>query len=85
MIPMQWTANVANDPSAKQSFEDYLSNNQRLLLRLKEIIEDKEKSTDDKDFSLSSFDNPSWAYKQAHINGRRAVLNEIKQLITITG
>ena len=83
MIPMQWTANVANDKEKKESFEAYLQNNQRLLNRLLEILQEKEKSLEANDLYLAAYDTPSWAYKQAHINGRRAVLNEIKQLITI--
>jgi hypothetical protein len=78
-----WTANIANDPEAKASFEDYLNNNSRLLTRLKDIIEEKEKVLSKSELSLTSYDSIGWSHKQAHINGRRAELAELKQLITI--
>lgn len=78
-----WTANIANDPEAKASFEDYLGNNSRLLTRLKDIIEDKDKALSKTELSMSSYDSIGWSHKQAHINGRRAELAELKQLLII--
>lgn len=75
-----WTANVINDQEEKESFESYLENNQRLLNRLREIIEEKENALDRSEVQLSAYDSVSWAYKQAHVNGRKAALAEIKQL-----
>lgn len=80
MTHMLWTTNVINNPEEKESFETYLQNNQRLLKRLNEIIEDKENAIDRSETQISSYDNPAWIYKQAHINGRKAALAEIKQL-----
>lgn len=78
-----WTANIANDPELKASFEDYLGNNSRLLTRLKDIIEDKDKALSKTELSISSYDSIGWSHKQAHINGRRAELAELKQLLIL--
>lgn len=32
--------------------------------------------------ALSAYDNPSWAYKQAHINGSRRVYKLLRQILT---
>ncbi len=82
MIPIQWTANIANKDT-KESFEDLLRNSTKILDRLVQMCEERERSLDRIDFSLSSYDNPNWENKQAHINGRRAELQALKQLITI--
>jgi len=78
-----WTSNIANNPIEKEEFIKYLYNNQRLLSRLKQIIESKEEALEHIISSLSSYEDPSWGYKQAHVNGRKAALEEIKQLITL--
>lgn len=85
MVPMHWTANVINNPEEKQSFETYLTNNERLLKRLAEIISEKQIPLLAKEFSLSSYKDAGWAYEQAHINGRMAALEEIKQLCNLQG
>lgn len=85
MIPIQWTANITNSSKeTKESFEDLLRNSTKILDRLVQIVEERERSLDKIDYSLSSYENPNWACKQAHINGRKAELQALKQLITIT-
>lgn len=83
MINMQWTANVINDSEEKESFEAYVQNNQRLLKRLQEIIEEKEVSINNKETSLESYREAGWSYMQAHINGQKTAYATIKQLTTI--
>lgn len=82
-LPVLWTSNISNSPIEKKEFTEYLYNNQRLLNRLRDILQEKEDGLERIESSLSSYQESSWAYKQAHINGRKAVLQEIKQLLTI--
>lgn len=84
MISTQWTADVINDKEKKESFEEYLKNNQRLLIRLNEIITEKEQTVLNQEAKVSYYrDNASWAYEQAHYNGLMAAYKEIKQLINL--
>lgn len=80
MTHMHWTANVQNNQEEKESFEAYLQNNQRLLKRLREILEEKENALTRKEFSLSSYKDTGWSHEQAHINGLKAAYAEIKLL-----
>ena len=77
-----WTANLQNNPEAKKDFEETLVHSTQVLKRLKDILEEREAGLDKIDYSLSTFDNPSWSHKQANILGRRAELEWIKQLLT---
>ena len=54
MIPIQWTAKVANDPKAKKALEDTIYNSTIVLDRLREILYEKEQSLLDTLFSLST-------------------------------
>lgn len=83
MIPIQWTSNVLNDPKAKKDFEEYLRNSNRILERLREILNEKEISINKYSISPSSFKSNNWAYEQAYLNGRLAEINELKQLLTL--
>lgn len=78
-----WTSNVANKPEEKASFEDYLRNSTRLLDRLLQIIEDKQAYLETKSHCYSEYDDAGWPYRQAHLNGRKAELAELKQLLTL--
>jgi len=81
MIPIQWIANKANDPKAKEAFEEALRNSTLVLTRLREILDEKDREIDKYEFSLSSY-TEGWPYAQSHMNGRRAMLLEIKKLLT---
>jgi len=48
---------------------------------LYEILEDAEKTINTKETNISEYTIPSWAFEQAHLNGKKAALKEIKQLI----
>ena len=80
-FPVTWTAHLQNNPKDKKDFEDQLAHSNNVLARLKTIIEDKEKSIDRAEFSVSSYESPGWSHKQAYLNGRRAELAELKQLL----
>lgn len=80
MVHMHWTANVINDQEEKESFETYLQNNQRILKRLGEIIDEKQALMTRNENKLESYKDVDWSFIQAHLNGRRAALDEIKQL-----
>lgn len=83
-LPIQWTANIVNNKEAKEAFEESVLRNSDIINRLKDIILQREESLIRKSISSSSYSsNPSWAYEQAHINGRLEEIQSIKQLLTL--
>lgn len=84
MIPIIWTAHLQNNPDAKKDFESALQHSTVALSRLLEIIEISKDSLDKIENTSSSYDNPGWSHKQAHINGKRAALKDIEQLLQFT-
>lgn len=83
MISTQWTTNVANARGDKEAFEQYIANNARLLKRLREILDEKLSAITQAENASTSYTDAGWVYKQAHLNGRRSVLQEIIQLTNI--
>lgn len=81
-IPIQWTSNLQNNPEAKEAFEALLKNNTSILERLKTILAQRDKELEQYTFTLSSYIESGWPYTQAHINGRRAMIQEINKLLT---
>lgn len=78
-LPVVWTKGIAEE--LKSDFEIQVRNSTSTLSRLYDIIEEKENSINNQEVSISDFDNPSWAYKQAYRNGQKASLKEIKELL----
>lgn len=83
LIPVQWTANIANDTKAKDAFTELLLNSSKILERLKEIVEEKEASITKWETTISSYKEEGWPFVQSHMNGRRAELLELKKLLNI--
>jgi len=77
----QWTSGL--DENSKADFERMAKSASPVLQRAIEIIEAREKELDQEEYSMDSFDNPSWAYKQAALVGRRSELRSLKQLLSL--
>lgn len=78
-----WTKHLKTD-KAKKDFEVYLRNSSSLIERLKAILTEKLEVLEKEEFSLSSYDTASWAYKQAHINGAKAEIQTLLDLFNFT-
>jgi hypothetical protein len=76
----RWTSNLKSDDEIKR-FKSSLEGSRTILERLTQIIEETEASLQSDEFNVRSYDNPSWAYKQAFYNGAKAQLKLIKKLI----
>lgn len=77
---LRWTKNLPDDQSRKD-LETIVRNSTILLTRLKQIIEDREKSLINLGLSLEDFKDSNWSHKQAHRNGGLNELKRIKELI----
>lgn len=78
---LEWTSHI-KDPVKKKEFEDLLFNSTTILNRLSDVLRSKGLSLARVEGNMEEYDNPSWAFKQAHVNGRKQELKTVLQLIT---
>lgn len=79
-LDLRWTKDLPDEQS-RQDLEVIVRNSTILLTRLKQIIEDREKSLINLGLSLEDFKDNNWSHKQAHRNGSLTELKRIKELI----
>lgn len=63
----------------KEDFETYVRNATQIVERLRDIIREREEEIGKSETS-DDYESGSWAYKQAHRNGRKEELNALKTL-----
>jgi len=80
-LSIEWTKHLQNDTAAKEQLELAVRNSTVAINRLLEILEEKKKNLDKSETSIFEYENPSWGYKQAHVNGKKASLDEIITLL----
>ena len=68
-----------DEKQAKQ-LRDILTHNTIFFDRFMEILNEFEEELEGREYSLEDYTDPSWAYKQAHINGQKALINKVKRL-----
>ena len=79
-IATDWIKNL---PAKEQEeFEKTLRHSTTVLTRLQEIVTEKITAIEREENSTVVYDSPSWAYKQAHLNGERSGLTKIKNLLS---
>lgn len=79
-LSTEWTRHLKSE-AEKKDFQAAVLNDRVVLDRLSAIIEEKLSSLQGREASASEYDNPSWAYKQAHLNGMKAGLTTILNLL----
>lgn len=78
-LSVEWTKNLPE--AERKNFEALVRNNRILLGRLLEILDDKLASIETKEDAKETYENPAYASWQAHMNGRRASLKEVRRLL----
>lgn len=78
-IPSDWIKSIPE--KERKDFEDVLRNSTYVLSRLQNILKEKVDNLDRKEVDLTAYENPSWAYLQAHLNGKRSGLLEALRLL----
>lgn len=78
---MDWTKHLTGD--AKTNAEKEIRNSTFVVGRIKELIAEYETELRQIETKMDTYDSPSWACKQAHINGRRQELNRFLKLFTL--
>ena len=81
-LSADWTKHL-KDSKEKKEFEGIVKTSSFLLQRLANLISEYENEISKTEMKLDAYDSPSWACKQAHLNGRRQSLNRIKELVTL--
>lgn len=69
-------------PEKKAEYEAILRASTTLIDRLKEMLTDRIKEVHQAQLSMDDYSTPSWAFKQAHRNGREQELRAILTLIS---
>jgi hypothetical protein len=77
-ISTEWIRGLPKDE--QEDFEKSLRHSTVVLSRLVALLDEQLKNLDRIENSVEVYDSPSWAYKQAHINGERSRLTKIRQL-----
>ena len=77
-----WTKNLRTEEE-KDNFNNQLLGARPVLERLTELLNEKEVELDRSERSVKAYDNPNWAYLQAHKNGCASMLQSVKELINL--
>lgn len=78
VIKTEWLKGLS--PSEADKFKNYVLSSKIVLDKLIEMCYNIHKSVEKESYDYS---DPSWAYKQAHINGQKEMLMKIVSLATI--
>lgn len=74
-----WTQHI-KDPEEKVRYASSLLNSRWILERQGDILDGIEKGLNRQEISPKAYDNPNWEYRQAHANGYRQCLYDLKKL-----
>lgn len=77
-----WTKHLKTEEE-KQRFTNSVLGSKTVLTRLKDILKEIEDDQEKIERDTRIYESPSWAYKQAHLNGFRDCLGKINKIITI--
>lgn len=75
-IPIVWVSHLKTEKEKEEFKQSIVSS--VALRRMKEILEQRLEVIES---SETDYDCPSWAYKQAHFNGRREELKDLLRLL----
>lgn len=79
-LSVQWFKGETGDQ--KKKLEQAIRHDTLVLGRLREIVEGKLDTANRSEIKLSVYDTPSWAAKQAHVNGYKQAFREIEELLS---
>lgn len=82
MIEKVWTAHLETEEEKEKFYRSVVSA-KAVLDRLAQLIDNKENELTGSEISLKSYDNPNWAYRQAHMNGYRSCGLRLKRLLNL--
>ena len=75
-----WTKHLATEQE-REHFTNYLRQSRPVFERIDEILKEQEQRTYELETSINAYDNPNWAEKQAHRNGFKEAIKQMRKLI----
>ena len=76
-VKLVWVSGI-KDKEERESFKKRLLSNQDIWEKLEKIIVERIESLEP---DIHDYDSPSWAYRQAHVNGKREALLDLLDII----
>lgn len=83
-LPLKWFGTLTGE--GKKNFHQLIVTNatNKVIIRLREIIEQQKKEIERLELTPAEYDNPSWATKQAYFNGQKYAMKQILDLLEFT-
>lgn len=73
-----WFSQATNKEAMEQSLRSFLTS--EAGKRFMELLDKQISSVDAQELTVQSYDSPSWSHKQAHLNGFRQAIKQVKLL-----
>lgn len=81
-VGSNWASHLSKEE--REDFLDYVESQHRLLARLKDMLEAKYASQGSVEFSYDTYD-AGYPFRQAFINGKKAAITEVLDLLNFIG
>jgi hypothetical protein len=78
-VSSEWFRHLPEDE--QKEFIEQVIASRRVLARLTALLNEKEANLDRGEASKETYENAGYPFWQAHVNGRRAELKELRQLL----
>lgn len=78
-VNLIWVKDLKNEEE-RTKFKETVLNSQKVLDKLREIVYNM--SIDRERVKSTDYDSPSWAYKQAHLNGEQEAYRKVIEILT---
>lgn len=80
-MDIAWTRGKSEEE--KKLYVESLNRAKWVLDDLNKLVDSNLRGVEAAESKVESYDNPNWAYRQAHANGYKKALKDIKNLLTI--
>lgn len=78
----KWTSHL-KDEVEKERFKSSILGSKKVLERLMDMVNEIEEEMNSVEVSPKNYEIPNWDYRQAHYNGFRQCLHQLRKILTI--
>lgn len=78
-LSLEWTKGL--EGKEKTDMQDTIRHSTIVLTQILRVVDDKLATLERSEIDSSTYEDPAYPFKQAHINGKRAGLEEIRRLL----
>lgn len=78
-LSLEWTKGL--EGKEKEDMQDTIRHSTIVLTQLLRAVDDKLAALERQEIDLDTYSDPAYPFRQAHINGKRASLEEIRRLL----